>query len=135
MPTIVAAGLLLLFTCYKLWPRMASTPLPPPVERSGVDLLTATAGHLRELLDSGKTTSVGLVRLYLDQIAKHNHDGMKLHAINTVAPLDSLLEQATALDAERKKSGPRSPLHGIPITLKVCIMTVFLLTRRLTGSI
>ncbi len=133
MQATIVAGLLVLLICYRLWPRMVGPrPLPPP-ELSGVDLLTATAGHLRELLDSGETTSAELVRLYLDQIAKHNHDGLKLHAINAVAPLDALLEQARALDAERKKSGPRSPLHGIPITLKVCTMTLFLLTWRLTS--
>ncbi|KAH6616147.1 amidase signature domain-containing protein [Chaetomium sp. MPI-SDFR-AT-0129] len=98
---------------------MAGPHLAPPVERTGVDLLTATAGDLRERLESGETTSVELVRLYLDQIAKHNHDGMKPHAINALVSHDALLEQAMALDAERKKSGPRSPLHGIPITLKV----------------
>ncbi|KAK4145145.1 amidase signature domain-containing protein [Dichotomopilus funicola] len=98
---------------------MAGPHLPPvELERSGVDLLTATAGDLRERLESGETTSVELVRLYLDQSAKHNHDGMKLHAINAVVSRDALFDQAMALDAERKNSGPRSPLHGIPITLK-----------------
>jgi len=55
-----------------------------PLERS-IDILAATARDLRELLDSGKCTSVDLVQLYLNQIAKHNHDGMKLHAINAIA--------------------------------------------------
>ncbi|KAK4197711.1 amidase signature domain-containing protein [Triangularia verruculosa] len=98
-------------------------PYHPDPGVSEVNVLTATAGHLHQLLDSGRTTSVDLVKLYLDQISKHNHDGMKLNAINAVVPLDVLLEQANALDVERKKSGPRSPLHGIPITLKDFFLT------------
>ncbi|KAF4436967.1 hypothetical protein F53441_13149 [Fusarium austroafricanum] len=75
--------------------------------------------HLRQLLYAGETTSVELVNLYLTQIEMHNHHGLKIHAITQTAPAKKLLEQAVALDAERRKSGPRGPLHGIPITLKV----------------
>ena len=94
------------------------TTLQHAVDRP-LDTITATAGDLRQLLDSGKYTSEELVPLYLAQIAKHNHNGMKLHAITTTAPVQRLLEEARALDQERQRSGPRSPLHGIPITLKV----------------
>ncbi|KAI0869069.1 hypothetical protein GGS24DRAFT_512556 [Hypoxylon argillaceum] len=83
------------------------------------DVLTATVGGLRYLLESGKQDSVDLVQAYLDQITKHNHDGLRLHAITATAPAEKLLEEAKALDIERKTSGPRSPLHGIPITIKV----------------
>lgn len=43
-----------------------------------VNVLTATASDLRKLLDAGEVTSVELVKLYLEQIAKHNHQGRKL---------------------------------------------------------
>lgn len=81
--------------------------------------LTATAGELRRLLDAGDCTSVELVNLYLKQIAAHNHDGMKLNAMISTAPLDRALEEAHGLDQERREKGPRSRLHGIPIILKV----------------
>ncbi|EEU37128.1 uncharacterized protein NECHADRAFT_52302 [Fusarium vanettenii 77-13-4] len=87
------------------------------------NLLTATAGELRQLLDAGDCTSVDLVSLYLKQIAAHNHDGMKLNAIISTAPLDRVLDEARALDQERREKGPWSRLHGIPIILKDLITT------------
>jgi len=81
--------------------------------------LTATAGDLRKLLDTGEYESVELVDMYLNQISKHNHDGMKLNAIISTRPLDDALAEARALDAERAQSGPWSRLHGIAIVLKV----------------
>ncbi|KAL1854807.1 hypothetical protein Daus18300_011323 [Diaporthe australafricana] len=89
-----------------------------PFASKTVDIVTATAGKLRQLLDAGTISSEDLVRLYLDQIAKHNYDGMKLHAITAIAPSEKLLAKARALDQERRTSGPRSSLHGIPITVK-----------------
>ncbi|KAF9776438.1 hypothetical protein IL306_005373 [Fusarium sp. DS 682] len=70
------------------------------------NLLTATAGELRRLLNAGDCTSVELVNLYLKQIAAHNHDGMKLNAMILTAPLDRVLEEARALDQERREKGP-----------------------------
>lgn len=84
------------------------------------NILAATAGDVRRLLENKETTSVELVKLYLEQIAKHNHDGMQLNAMITTAPVNSVLKEAEALDMEREHSGPRSKLHGIPIILKVC---------------
>lgn len=79
-----------------------------------VNLLSATAGDLH----AGEVTSVKLVQLYLAQIAAHNHGGLKLNAIIATAPIDKVLEEAKALDEERRTTGPRSKLHGIPIILK-----------------
>lgn len=62
------------------------------------DIVTATAGDLRQLLDARTVTSEELVQLYLDQIAKYNDDGMKLHAITATAPPEKLLAKARALD-------------------------------------
>jgi amidase len=93
--------------------------------KHSLDLLTATAADLRKLLEAGEITSVDLVNLYLNQITKHNHQGLALNAIISTAPLDSLLDEATALDAERAKTGPRSRLHGIPIILKVRLFLLF----------
>ncbi|KAI1150287.1 amidase signature domain-containing protein [Nemania diffusa] len=88
------------------------------------NILAATAGDVRRLLENKETTSVELVKLYLEQIAKHNHDGMQLNAMITTAPVNSVLKEAEALDMEREHSGPRSKLHGIPIILKVCSLAL-----------
>ena len=60
--------------------------------------------------------------LYLARIEAYNLQGPALRAIISVAP--NALERARELDAERAVSGPRSPLHGIPIVVKDTVDTV-----------
>jgi Asp-tRNA(Asn)/Glu-tRNA(Gln) amidotransferase A subunit family amidase len=84
-----------------------------------IDLLKALASDLQRLLSQGSIKSVDLIGLYLDQIGRHNHKGLKLNAIISVAPQQLLYEEARKLDAKRAVSGPRGPLHGIPIVVKV----------------
>ncbi|KAF8603271.1 amidase signature enzyme [Ceratobasidium sp. AG-I] len=80
------------------------------------DLYEASIAELQSGLDNHQFTSVDLVKAYLARIKEVNLKGPKLHAVIEVNP--SALKQAAALDNERKKSGRRSPLHGIPILLK-----------------
>ena len=51
-----------------------------------------------------------------------NLQGPMLRAVIETNP--SALAQAAALDEERKTSGPRSALHGIPVLLKDNIATI-----------
>jgi Amidase len=51
-----------------------------------------------------------------------NHQGASLHAVIETNP--QALEQAAALDLERKAKGTRSALHGIPIIVKDNIATL-----------
>lgn len=81
--------------------------------------LTTSAVQLSDLLQSGKVTSFDIIDTYVAQIEKHNHNGLKLNALISVAPLDLLRRTARALDQERKDGKTRSKLHGIPIVLKV----------------
>lgn len=81
-----------------------------------LNLLTATASELSQLLDSGSLTSVDLVHAYLKQISEH--DGY-LKAVISVASLKLLLARAELLDKERGTGKARSRIHGIPILLKV----------------
>ncbi|KAJ8130466.1 hypothetical protein O1611_g3163 [Lasiodiplodia mahajangana] len=91
--------------------------------RSVVNVLTTTAQELQSFLKDGSLTSVEIVRLYLDQIDRHNHRGAKLNAMISVAPYDQLMARATQLDEERSGGRLRGPLHGIPILVKDNIMT------------
>lgn len=50
-----------------------------------------------------------------------DRNGPQLNSIIEINP--DALEIAKALDAERKTSGPRGPMHGIPIILKANIDT------------
>ncbi len=83
------------------------------------DVLTASATYLREQLSRGNLTSVDIVSLFLDQIERHNKEGLKLNAVISVAPRDLALGRASELDAERALGKVRGPLHGIPIIVKV----------------
>ncbi|MBT2687449.1 amidase [Bacillus sp. ISL-47] len=79
-------------------------------------LLEATIDELQEKMESGEVTSRELVLLYMERIGQQDSQGA---AINSVLELNpEALHIAAALDAERKKAGPRSALHGIPILLK-----------------
>ncbi|QRW22702.1 amidase [Rhizoctonia solani] len=89
---------------------------------SSLDLYEASIPELEFGLDSGHFTSVDLVKAYLGRIDQVNHVGPKLNAVietNTYA-----IEQARVLDIERKMTGKRSILHGIPILLKDNIATL-----------
>lgn len=81
-----------------------------------IDLDTATVADINNAFDSGTLTSEKLVKMYLKRIDAYDKKGP---AINTVITLnDKAIEQARALDKERKTKGARSPMHGIPIVLK-----------------
>ncbi|RMZ03900.1 hypothetical protein D0862_05495 [Hortaea werneckii] len=87
------------------------------------DLLRLTATEAARLLDEKKTTSVELVNAYLAQINAHNHSGLKLNALISVAPADLLLATARKLDQERSSGSRRSSLHGIPFVCKDVFVT------------
>lgn len=80
-----------------------------------LDLSTATVLDLQKAYDAGLTAE-RVVEVYLQRIAAYNHAGPALNAILALNP--RALEIARALDAERKVSGPRSPLHGVPFLVK-----------------
>jgi hypothetical protein len=80
------------------------------------NVLTAEARDLQKWLQSGSLRSVDLVEAYVQQIQKHN---AYLHAVISTVPKDLLLRSAQSLDDERLAHKVRSPLHGIPILLKV----------------
>nr|WP_263323209.1 amidase family protein [Neobacillus sp. Marseille-Q6967] len=73
----------------------------------------ATIPQMQEKLASGELTSRELVLMYLHRIAVLDQN---IHSVLEINP--DALHIADALDTERKKSGPRSPLHGIPILIK-----------------
>ncbi len=89
-------------------------------------LTDASVADLQAAMTAGAVTSEKLTSLFLARIDAYEKSGPKLHAIITLNP--KALEEARALDEERKAKGPRGPLHGIPILLKDNIDTVDLPT-------
>lgn len=79
--------------------------------------LTTNATDLQRRLQTNDITSVQIVHKYLDQIERHES---ALNAFISIAPREILLKSAEQLDNERQTGRVRSPLHGIPIVLKVC---------------
>lgn len=88
-----------------------SGPARPPDMRDDPSIL-----QLQSQMAAGKLTSHKLTKEYLDRIRDLDKSGPKLNSVIELNP--DALDIAKALDAERKRSGPRGPLHGIPILLK-----------------
>lgn len=95
---------------------LAVAPARAAFAQTTIGLSSATIVDLNRAFDSGALTSEALVQMYLDRIAAYDQQGPALNALLYVNP--KALEQARALDAERKSKGARSPLHGIPVILK-----------------
>jgi amidase len=80
------------------------------------ELVEATIEDVHAEYKAGRLTARALVRAYLDRIEAYDKNGPKLNTVISVNP--KALEEADALDAAYKKSGPVGPLHGIPVVLK-----------------
>ncbi len=80
-----------------------------------------TLEQANQLMQQQQLTSLELTRYYLQNIRTLDDAGPQLNAIVDINP--DALEQAAALDAERKAGKVRSPLHGIPVVLKANIAT------------
>ena len=92
-------------------PFLSSILLTKPACATTFDLQTATMADIQAATDASALTSEKLVQLYLDRIAAYDKKGPKINAIITLNP--KALEEARALDAERRAKGPRSQLHGV----------------------
>jgi amidase len=88
----------------------------PSASARSVDFDQATIADLNAAFAAGTLTAEKLMEMCLARIAAYDRAGPNLHAVITLNP--RAMEQARALDAERKAKGPRSPLHGIPVVLK-----------------
>jgi amidase len=92
----------------------AAAVLPVPV--LALDLTTATIADVDAAMQKGTLSSEALTQAYLKRIEAYDKQGPDINAVITLNP--NALQQARALDAERKAGKVRGPLHGIPILLK-----------------
>ena len=83
----------------------------PPFELDEV-----TVADLQAAMESGERTARSITQLYLDRIAALDAQGPELRSVIETNP--EALDIADQLDEERRASGPRGPLHGIPVALK-----------------
>jgi amidase len=80
------------------------------------DLIEVTIAELQSRMASGKITARELVNLYQQRIDAIDRHGPKVNSVLELNPDAEAI--AAALDEERRKKGPRGPLHGIPMLLK-----------------
>jgi amidase len=91
-------------------------PAQPRIPGAGYDAFEKSLRELQADMASGATSAVELVRYYLRRIAAFDQAGPRLNAVLALNPRAEAT--AAALDAERRRSGPRGPLHGIPALIK-----------------
>ena len=85
------------------------------------EIAGADIARLQAAMAAGQTTAADLVAAYNRRIAAFDRAGPVLNSAAELNPGAAAI--AAALDAERAASGPRGPLHGIPVLLKDNIET------------
>lgn len=85
------------------------------------DVAEKTIDELQRDMEQGITSSEEITLSYLMRIAKLDQSGPKVNSVLEINP-DAVFI-ARALDRERKMTGPRGPMHGIPVLLKDNIST------------
>lgn len=83
----------------------------PPFELDEI-----TVDELQASMESGERTARSITELCLGRIEEMDGQGPELRSIIETNP--DALRIADELDAERRDSGPRGPLHGIPVAIK-----------------
>jgi amidase len=80
------------------------------------DLNEKTIVQLQGLMSQDKLSAVDLLEFYFDRISHLDQAGPRVNSIIELNPDARSIAQA--LDRERRATGPRGPLHGIPVLLK-----------------
>ncbi|TAQ88680.1 hypothetical protein B7494_g3015 [Chlorociboria aeruginascens] len=91
-----------------------------------VSVVDADVKSLQKFLQSGSVKSTALVDAYLAQIDRH--DGY-LHAMLSMPTRESIKNIAIALDEERAAGKVRSPVHGIPVIIKLVAAGMIILGK------
>ncbi|MEY9334536.1 amidase [Pseudomonas protegens] len=83
-----------------------------------IEVTEVSIAHLRAALESGQTTSVGLVQAYLERIAAYDGPNTATALNAVVVRNPEALNEARAADERRAKGQTLGPLDGIPYTAK-----------------
>ncbi|MDQ3244377.1 MAG: amidase [Gemmatimonadota bacterium] len=83
---------------------------------SPFDLEELTIIDLQREMVSGRKTARSITQQYISRIAELDRRGPELRHVLEINP--AAIAIAESLDAERRRRGPRGPLHGIPLLLK-----------------
>src|SRR6185437_13017329 len=99
----------------------AACAMTAHADKARIDIVEATVAQLEDAMAHGRITSRALVARYLARIRRIDKAGPHLNSVIEVNPDARAI--AAALDRERRRNGPRGPLHGIPILVKDNIAT------------
>lgn len=110
-------------------PSLRSQERPQPLP--AFDVMEKSIEDLQKAMQDKRVTSRELVELYLARIGAYDQLGPALNAVVAINP--QARDEADRLDAERAATGPRGPLHGIPLLVKDNYETVEMPTT--AGSI
>jgi amidase len=91
-------------------PRSARADVP------AFELDEVSIDELQSGMESGRFTAQLITEKYLARIDAIDKNGPSINSVIETNP--DALSIADALDKERKDTGPRGPLHGIPILIK-----------------
>ncbi|WP_058554928.1 amidase family protein [Thiohalocapsa sp. ML1] len=98
--------------------------LPP--SDAPFELIEADLADVQTAFAAGTLTAEALTRAYLERIKTLDRRGPRLNTL--IAVNEQAAADAAALDAERAESGPRGPLHGIPVIIRDNLSTLDLPT-------
>jgi amidase len=98
--------------------------LPP--SDAPFELIEADLADVQTAFAAGTLTAEALTRAYLERIKTLDRRGPRLNTL--IAVNEQAAADAAALDAERADSGPRGPLHGIPVIIRDNLSTLDLPT-------
>ena len=87
-----------------------------------MQLEEVTISELQVEMTAGSITARQLTEMYIERIQALDKKGPNLQSVIEINP--DAVEIAQQLDRERAATGPRGPLHGIPILLKDNIATL-----------
>jgi len=92
---------------------VAGMSIPSQAGAQLADVVELGVEDVREGLASGRFTALELTRSYLARIERYER---RYNAFISFVP--DALDVAAALDREYAASGPRGPLHGVPVVIK-----------------
>ena len=96
-----------------VWLPLVAGSAARPVGAQRIDVVELTVERIGADYARGAYTAVELTRVFLDRIASYEDHYNAFISMNPAA-----LETAAELDREYALSGPRGPLHGVPVVIK-----------------
>ena len=113
---LIVALLIAVCAAVPMAQRQSQAPSARTTSLPAFTVLEKSIPELQAAMQARTVTSRDLVTMYLARITAYDQDGPKLNAMIVLNP--KALDEAAALDVERRSGRVRGPLHGIPIVVK-----------------